>query len=84
MDSFDRGISILYGALPLDIVQRIRDEQDAHWWPKIPIVAVTACATAEDKDAILAAGLDGCLIKPVELEELLETLRQAMVRITAP
>ena len=68
----------------LDIVQRIRDEQDAHWWPKIPIVAVTACATAEDKDAILAAGLDGCLIKPVELEELLETLRQAMVRITVP
>lgn len=35
-----------------------------------PVVALTACGTVKDRDASLAAGMDGYLDKPVDLEAL--------------
>jgi CheY-like chemotaxis protein len=40
----------------------------------VPIVAVTAAAYADDRDRVLAAGLDAHLAKPVPLKDLLDTL----------
>lgn len=40
----------------------------------IPVVAVTACAMAEDEDEIRAAGCDGFLAKPFSIDLLLATL----------
>lgn len=42
----------------------------------IPIVAMTANAFAEDKQNAGAAGMDGHLAKPVDMEKLLERLRE--------
>jgi PAS domain S-box-containing protein len=40
----------------------------------VPIVAVTACAMQEDKEAFLHAGMDGYLPKPVDVKSLFGVL----------
>jgi CheY-like chemotaxis protein len=42
--------------------------------PHTPIVALTADALSEDRDACLAAGMDGFLTKPLDRERLAEVL----------
>lgn len=42
----------------------------------IPVLAVTAQAMQGDRDRFLAAGFDGYLSKPVNVRELLDTVRQ--------
>jgi PAS domain S-box-containing protein len=42
--------------------------------PRTPIVALTADALSQDRDACLAAGMDGLLIKPLDRERLAEVL----------
>ncbi len=42
----------------------------------IPIVALTAYAMRQDKEKFLAAGMDGYLSKPIEIEALLDVLVQ--------
>ena len=49
--------------------------------PHTPIVALTADALSEDRDACLAAGMDGFLTKPLDRERLAEVL--AALRRTA-
>ncbi|MBP2551242.1 two-component system sensor histidine kinase RpfC [Neorhizobium galegae] len=50
---------------------------------EIPVVAVTADATAEARERCLAAGMAGCLTKPVEPRHLLETIA-AIIGDTMP
>ena len=45
------------------------------------MVALTANAMKEDRDACLAAGMDGYVSKPVRLEKLSEVLREVQTRI---
>ena len=40
----------------------------------VPVVAITASAFDDDRDAVLAAGVDGYIRKPLRPEELFETL----------
>jgi PAS domain S-box-containing protein len=42
--------------------------------PRTPIIALTADALSQDRDACLAAGMDGFLIKPLDRERLAEVL----------
>ena len=48
----------------------------------IPIVAMTAYALAGDKETFLAAGMDGYIAKPVDMEALRTVIEQAMSKRT--
>ena len=51
---------------------RIRIEENGH--PRIPIIALTAHASAADHERCLQAGMDDYIAKPVSLKSLSETL----------
>ena len=42
--------------------------------PPRPILALTANASEEDREACLAAGMDGLLVKPLARERLIEAI----------
>jgi len=46
----------------------------------IPVVALTAHASREDQQRARAAGCDGYLTKPVDREQLIETIRHHLQR----
>ena len=51
----------------------IREKEQGH---RTPIIAMTAAALTDDRDACLAAGMDGYLSKPIRPEELHRTIDQ--------
>ena len=69
----------------LEAVKRIRAlEAEPEFGERpTPIIALTANAYAEDRDAALAAGMNGLLVKPLDRERLREAL-EAVHRAPAP
>jgi len=61
----------------LEATRRIRSAEAEAGAPHTHIVALTANAFPEDRDAYTAAGMDGFLLKPLDRERLAETLAQA-------
>jgi two-component system cell cycle response regulator DivK len=57
----------------MQALQRLR--ADARTAP-IPVVALTAQAMQGDRERFLAAGFDGYVSKPVNIHDLIETVRQ--------
>ena len=47
----------------------------------IPVIAVTALASEEDRDRLLAVGCSGYLSKPYMIEDLEAIVRRALVQI---
>ena len=60
----------------LEAARRIRAAEADKGGRRTPIIALTANAFAEDRDACLAAGMDGFLVKPLSRERLAEALAQ--------
>jgi len=57
----------------VEALSRLRlDERTA----AIPVLAVTAQAMRGDRERFMAAGFDGYLSKPVDVDELVETVRR--------
>ncbi len=58
----------------LEATQAIRARESVTGRPRIPIIAMTAYAMAGDRDRCLEAGMDGYVSKPINTQELFETI----------
>jgi CheY-like chemotaxis protein len=58
----------------LEAARRIRAIEIESGSPRTRIIALTANAFDEDREACLAAGMDGFLVKPLDRERLVEAL----------
>ena len=58
----------------LAAARRIRAREDATGMARTPILALTATVAGEDRDACIAAGMDGFLGKPLDRERLIDAL----------
>src|SRR5437867_2180325 len=58
----------------LDAIRWLRDSED-DYFKKIPVFALTSYSTYEHTREILEAGMNGHLIKPLDVDLLIEMLR---------
>lgn len=68
------------GTNGLEATRLIRDQEIRRGLPHTPIVAVTANAMNGDREACLAAGMDGYTAKPVSPQALMQAMDNALLR----
>jgi urea ABC transporter urea binding protein len=60
----------------LETTRRIRQREAERGWPRWPVVALTGNAMQQEQDECLAAGMDQCLTKPMNLHEALAVVAE--------
>ncbi len=68
----------------IEATRHIRAREAAEGGGRTPIVALTANAFNEDREACLRAGMDAFLTKPLEREQLLDVLDRWLQKRTTP
>src|SRR5439155_14957542 len=75
--SDDPGLVLMDVQLPgIDGVEALRRVRADSRTARIPVLALTAQAMDGDRERFLAAGFDGYLSKPIDVDELIETVRR--------
>jgi PAS domain S-box-containing protein len=76
---YDRVLMDLHmpGMDGLEATRRIRTVEAEQDSPRTPIIALTANASAEDREACLAAGMDGFVVKPLDRDRLAAALAES-------
>jgi CheY-like chemotaxis protein len=69
----------------IEATRRIRAREAADQSVRTPVLALTANTFSEDREACLAAGMDGFLTKPLDREKLEDVLalRQGAAHLAA-
>ena len=62
------------GMSGIEATQHIREQERASQRLRVPIVALTASASLEIRETCLAQGMDGFLLKPIKLQDLLSEI----------
>ncbi len=71
------GVVLMDMMMPeMDGYEAINVMKNANGLKQIPVIAVTAQAMTGDREKCLAAGADGYISKPVNVDELLQVLKQ--------
>ena len=68
------------GADGFDLIRRVRWQENRAGRPRLPAIALTAYASAEDRERALAAGYDAHVAKPVDADELGAALARVATR----
>ena len=75
--SLTSGIDVLMPQMGgYEATRHIRTNKTGAINPKLPIIALTASALAEDKEKCLAAGMNDYIPKPVKPQELLAKIKK--------
>jgi PAS domain S-box-containing protein len=61
----------------LEATRRIRAIEAEQDGPRTPIIALTASASSEDREACLAAGMNGFVVKPLDRDRLAAALAES-------
>jgi CheY-like chemotaxis protein len=61
----------------LEATRRMRAAEMEAGLPPTPILALTATAGVEDREAAIAAGMNEVLVKPLDRERLLEAIERS-------
>lgn len=65
----------------LEAARRIRAAEKKKKLPRTRIIALTANAYAHDRDACIAAGMDGFLVKPFDRDRLMQALEASPLAV---
>lgn len=64
----------------IEVTRRIREGEAGEKAGNVPVIALTACAMAGDRERFLAAGMNGYVAKPMDIREMLRAAGQALLR----
>jgi len=62
----------------IEVTRRIRAGEAGELARNIPVIALTACAMAGDRERFIAAGMNNYVAKPMDIREMLKVAGQAM------
>jgi CheY-like chemotaxis protein len=68
----------------VEATRRIRSHELARRRPVVPILALTANVMPDQVEAYRAAGIDGCVAKPINSEDLIAAISDAVARTSKP